>query len=379
MINDLSKVLAPLWQGTEVYRESVMFVGKNDRASLLYPPKKILSVTSYGGDITYVEGEDFVCDAQGVIALTAHTRIPYIKEEDYYHDDPSSLISIPYKGKDTFIYWGEGTAMTRWQIAVTYTHEATPIEAPACHTERFADLLGKLARGEDVTVLFYGDSITAGANSSYACETPPYLSPWTMLSTKYLARKYGYTERFIATGLPRTQTVPAEDLVCGTRGTLTYVNTAVPGWSSAQGAENLAERVSAPIAQYGCDLFVLAFGMNDKRFSVAEHIANLRTMLDRALAAAPSAAVLLVTPMYPNPASARWCINQPLFEPAVAALAEEYMQKGTPCAMVPMTAMSARVLARKRFCDYSGNNINHPNDFMGRLYAQTVLQTLVGL
>ncbi len=380
MQNNPEKVLSPLWQGELVYRETVMFVGHGDRAPLLYPPKQILSVSSYGGEITYLEGEDFLLDENGAITLTPHTRIPYITEEAYYHNDPSSLISIPYRGKETFIYWGEGTAMTRWQIAVTYTHAATPIETPVCHAERFADFLGKMERGEDVTVLFYGDSITAGANSSYACETPPYLSPWTMLSTEYLARKYGYTERFIATGLPRTQMVPTEDLACGTNGMLTYLNTAVPGWSSANGVENMEERLTLPIARHGCDLFVLAFGMNDKRFSVEEHVANLRTMIDCVLKAAPSACVLLVAPMYPNPAAtSRWCVNQPLFEPAVGALAEDYMKKGVPCAMVPMTTVSARVLERKRFCDYSGNNVNHPNDFMGRLYAQTTLQTLIGL
>ena len=379
MSDQLSKELMPLWSGDRVYRETVMFIGKNDSAPLLYVPTKIERVTSYDGSILYLEGEDFTCDGEGVLTLTEHTRIPYIEEAAYYHNDPSSLISIPYRGKETYIYWGEGTTMTRWQIAVTYTHNSALIEPPLCHAGRFENFLGKMARGEDVTVFFYGDSITAGGNSSYACETPPYLAPWTMLSTEYLARKYGYTERFIATGLARTQMVPAEDLVCGTNGTLTYVNTAVPGWSSAHGVDNLTERVSDPIAQYGCDLFVLAFGMNDKRLTVEEHVINLQRIVDGALAAAPNAAVLLVTPMWPNPAAtARWCINQPSFEPAVAEMAEEYTARGIPCAVVPMTTVSGRVLSRKRFCDYSGNNINHPNDFMMRLYAQTTLFALFG-
>lgn len=32
----------------------------------------------------------------------------------------------------------------------------------------------------------------------------------------------------------------------------------------------------------------------------------------------------------------------------------------------------------KRFQDCTANNINHPNDFMMRIYAQTVLYTLFG-
>ena len=372
------KDLLPLWRGEQIWRETVMFIGKDDRAPLLYMPKEILHVTSYDGDTVYQEGEDFLCE-DGYISLCAGSRIPYIEEKDYYHDDPSSLISIPYKGKDTYIYWGEGTTMTRWQIAVTYTHADKPIEAPPCHAERFADLLGKMERGEDVTVLFYGDSITAGANSSYACETPPFLPPWNMLCTEYLARKYGYTERFVQTGLERTLQVPSEELSFGERGTLTYVNTAVPGWTSAQGLENLEQRILAQIAAHGCDLVVLAFGMNDKRMEPTEHIANMRAMADRILLAAPQTSLIFVSTMWPNPDSTRWCITQPLLEPLEQALAAEYVAKGVPCAVAPVTTMSRRVLDKKRFCDYSGNNINHPNDFMGRLYAQTVLQTLVGL
>lgn len=36
------------------------------------------------------------------------------------------------------------------------------------------------------------------------------------------------------------------------------------------------------------------------------------------------------------------------------------------------------MLEHKEFCDYSGNNINHPNDFFVRIYAQTLLRTLIG-
>ena len=94
---------------------------------------------------------------------------------------------------------------------------------------------------------------------------------------------------------------------------------------------------------------------------------------------APDTAVLLVATMYANPASSRWCMNQPLFEPELLKLADEYNAKCVPCAVAPVTSLSARLLQRKRFCDCSGNNINHPNDFLVRLYAQTALQTLIGL
>ena len=36
------------------------------------------------------------------------------------------------------------------------------------------------------------------------------------------------------------------------------------------------------------------------------------------------------------------------------------------------------IVGKKRFRDYTGNNINHPNDFMSRLYAQVMVETVFG-
>ena len=43
-----------------------------------------------------------------------------------------------------------------------------------------------------------------------------------------------------------------------------------------------------------------------------------------------------------------------------------------------MTAMHIDLLKANRFRDMSGNNVNHPNDFLARVYAQVVLQTVAG-
>ena len=46
--------------------------------------------------------------------------------------------------------------------------------------------------------------------------------------------------------------------------------------------------------------------------------------------------------------------------------------------MACVTSTSKAILEHKEFQDYSGNNINHPNDWFCRVYAQTILQTLIG-
>ena len=371
--------LAHLWEGDTVHRETVMFIGNADRAPLLYVPEKILSVTSYTGEVTFEENVDFCVNPDGTLSLTPDTRIPYLTEEAYYHDDPSSLIALPYKGKETYVYWGEGTTMTQWQIAVTYTHKQEEIlPIPADFSHRYATFLQKMERGEDVTVFFYGDSITVGGNSSHYCRIPPLMPSWPMLFTERLAQKYGYTTEYYRPELERLPPSRKEKRVYGMRGTLTYINTSVGGWNSTQGLENMGTRAIPFLQEKGCDLFVLGFGMNDKRLAPADLIENLRKISDTVLEICDKSALLLVSTMYANPDSPRWCMNQPLFEPYMYELADAYTAKGTPCAVAPVTTMSKHLLTRKRFCDYSANNINHPNDFMIRLYAQTLLRTVLG-
>ena len=41
-----------------------------------------------------------------------------------------------------------------------------------------------------------------------------------------------------------------------------------------------------------------------------------------------------------------------------------------------MTGMHHALLKRKLFRDMTGNNVNHPNDFLARVYAQTILAVL---
>ena len=48
-------------------------------------------------------------------------------------------------------------------------------------------------------------------------------------------------------------------------------------------------------------------------------------------------------------------------------------------AVANLTQIHKDILATgKKYRDMTGNNINHPNDFIARVYAQVVLRTLLG-
>ena len=380
---DLNTYMSPVWDGRVVYNETVMFVGMDDTAALLYTPDEILSVRSYDLKTEYVKGKDYdVVD--GKLVLLEGTSIPVITFEEYYHEKeipgmPAQLVT-KFDGKSYYTYWGEGTVMTKWQIAVTYVHDQywegfIPENASA----QFAKMIAKLEKGEDVTMMFYGDSITFGATSSSGANVSPYAPPYTQMFTHYLAQKYGYTVKYVNSGLAGTASVPTSDTVFGTNGTITYINTAVGGWTSVDGDTKFDQYVKPYVEQYGCDFFLLAFGMNDAGNSPKNEQKAIKKIADKVYEIAPETEMLLVATMIPNPeATNGWYGNQHRFEDVFKTLASNYVADGKSCAVACMTSMSQRILENKRFRDHTGNNINHPNDFLGRLYAQVVYETVIG-
>jgi hypothetical protein len=271
--------------------------------------------------------------------------------------------------------YGEGDKMTRWEVAVTYEHsgELGGIDVKS-YADRYADLINKLEKGEDVTVFFYGDSVTAGASASN--ERAPFTPQWTMMFCEYAAKQYGYTVKYV--------THNRADAVFGSRGTIKYINTAVGGWTTEQGLNNLDTHVMPYIAEHGCDLFVLAISLNNTG-STASYVCGLfKELIDRVVASAPDTDVVIVSPMIPNPEAVRkaneWFVNgtQPTFEAGILPLTEKINDGGTNCAMTPMTSISKYIHSKKRFRDTTGNNVNHPSDFLVRVYAQALFETVFG-
>ena len=87
----------------------------------------------------------------------------------------------------------------------------------------------------------------------------------------------------------------------------------------------------------------------------------------------PDAEFLFVTNFLPNAEAemnAGVYENIPLYREELLKLEEEGV------AVADIYAAYLCLLQNKRFADMTGNNINHPNDFLGRLYAQIVLRTL---
>ena len=231
------------------------------------------------------------------------------------------------------------------QIAVTYTHEDTfDGEIPACKADMLPITNQKLQNGEQLKITVYGDSISAGRNSTGREGGLPLTPIWPQM----------FVDKLMAT-------YPDANIVC--------TNPSVPGMKSDWGAENAIAKVAN-----GVDLCIIGFGMNDGSSNVDPEVfkANIQTIMDAALMGNPNCEFVLISTMLPNPEADKFLKCQKDYLPVLESLEQEGV------VVADMTTYHEALLAHKRFYDMSGNNVNHPNDFLARAYAQLMWQTVIG-
>lgn len=338
---------APLNKGTVVYQESALAVKNPDGGypdiSLLYPITEIVSVRSSALDIEYVEGRDYEL-AGGKLRILPGSAIPCLAYDELYLDSP--VIGSSYAASNGgWIYSREGRTFHRLQIAVTYRHAAADYEG---FVQPFKGTLlpkteAKLAAHEPLKIAFLGDSITYGLNVSGPVNTAPFTPSWATMTVEALNTVYGQN--------------------------ITFENFGICGTTAAWGIEQM----DGTVIPSNPDLLVVAFGMNDGagNLSAADFTANLTAIVAKMKAANPDCEIVLVSTTLPNPEIPEAYKTQPTYEAAMLALEEQGV------AVVQMTSVHKSLLERKHFYDMTGSNLNHPNDFLARVYAQSLLSALI--
>lgn len=334
----------PIWEGDTVYNETLMFVGETE-APLLYYPDKIISVLSYDLKTEYVEGEDYTV-RDGKIVLTENTKIPSFSLEEYYPKEavPGKCFASTVEGHP-YIFFSEGSVIFQRQIHVTYTHGDKWQGFIPEKCEKFPNFFEKASNGERVKVLFYGDSISTGANSSGRVNCEPYAETWFDMVIGSMKKYF-----------------KNDNIEC--------VNTSVGGKNTEWALENVKERA----IDISPDIMFLAFGMNDAGRTPEVETALIKRIIDEFSAACPKCDIALVAPMLPHFRLRGFWGNQKNFEASFASLCDGYQNVG----LIPVTSVHGAVLEKKRYYDMTGNNVNHPNDFLARIYAQTINKVLFG-
>ena len=97
---------------------------------------------------------------------------------------------------------------------------------------------------------------------------------------------------------------------------------------------------------------------------------QIQAMIAAVRAQRPACEFIVITPMLANPASIQHNL-QAAYRPALLEL------EGPGVAIADLTYWHAWLLTHKAYEDMTGNNINHPNDYLARWYAQVLISLLV--
>lgn len=311
--------------------ESLVFIGE-EPASLAQLPSRhkafrLRSTYQPGpGTVEYEAGRDYVLDVgSGTLRRTPGSRIPDFRTNVLYGQLEFDHSKFPGFGNTPFFAYADYALAQpeRWPQQTSQVHLLK-------NTKR------KLARGEPVKIVAYGDSITAGGDV-----TRPELVFWQRWAAE-LHRRHPWTA-------------------------LMVVNGATGGDSTVQGFQRLQTKV----LDQKPDLVLIGFGMNDHNkggVPVAQFEENLGQMINR-IRGETAAEIILFSAFPPNP---HWKFGSHHMQDYAAATERVASEAG--CAYADVFHNWQAMALRKKPEDLLGNNINHPNDFGHWIYFRVLAE-----
>ena len=349
-LKEIEKRCEPIWDAETVYAESLMFVKDENgdaEAPLLYAPKRVIRVTDAREEREYEEGVDYIVTAHG-LRRTRESRIFAFEREELEPTAPAAGTYFP--AADRNIFFTEGHFFHDRQISVTYEAKESDWTGhrPTPSLDRLPHAKKCLTETKKMRLLVYGDSLSVGANASGFADSyaPPYQPTYVNMLHAMLEKRYNCE--------------------------IELHNPSKGGAGSTWAVENVNE-LCVPFKP---DLAIVAFGGNDSPTPPEVFGANIRRVTDAIRAASPDCDFIFAATLLPNKLlcteRALFYGNQPLFVPVLYKIADDYGN----AAVASISELHDYILTRKRFIDMTGNNVNHPNDFMHRVHAQYYLDLL---
>ncbi len=346
-----STYIRPIFSGDEVTAESVFPLADVDpkkpaTAKLLFTPTEIFDAYTFssGKKVELVKDKDFKINGD-VIEFLPNSSVKIIPYKDLYADTKEDAKRFKetffFNNIKKFAFFDDNSWFHNHMVFISYKHALSDEKVGENFDEKVLPNTLRLLKEKKrpVRVVLFGDSISYGLNSSGKSLTAPYSPTWGDFVAQELSKYY------------KTPVI--------------FFNRALGGMTSDWGANEVAN-LATPDKP---DLLIIAFGMNDG-CSKEKFKDNLQTIISDVRKVNPSAEVILVNSMMAN-SEWRTCPNHEEY----AKVQADMETKGI--ALADVRAMHKRLLKQKRFIDMTGNNINHPNDFLSRVYAQTVLQKLI--
>ena len=342
--------MIPYWDTGLISNEAVYPLENQDGTisdfALMFFADRIVSVRNSTLKTNYKEGVDYEL-VDGKLRILQSGSIPTVKYTDHYFTThKSNSYRIRNTNPERYVRFQEGPGIPSVQLAVTYTHtDAWDGYIPPNQGESLPNTLSKLENGQNLKIVFFGDSITNGGNSSGEINMAPYAERWTVMFEKELKRLY-----------------PTASVTCA--------NTSVSGGSWSPEA---VDNVQGSIINENPDLVILALGTNDYQFqySASQTYNSMSYVVDSIKSANPDCEIILVAPMLSNPE----CFDPDLLDEYIAGYrlkAAEY----SGVVIADVNAVHKYLLTKKNYTDLSANNLCHLNDTLARTYGHVLIRTV---
>ncbi|MBQ4099722.1 MAG: SGNH/GDSL hydrolase family protein [Clostridia bacterium] len=356
--NLIEDLLVPVWSNTKIINETGLVIGKEGFVRLLSTPVSgTVRVTNIFQDVLYEEGIDYIIQ-NNTIKRVPSGNLPYFEVDEYFRKKPNAQIILKANPENIefsfpeqrYIYFSEGVDGFNKYVSISYQVDKALCKDLIVGDKRLQAFVETLKETKSANLLLYGDSITVGCNATgtvYGGNVSPYLPDWNTLVKLYLEKKYS-----------------AEIKVS---------NQAVGGWSTIEAVDNFEQKCGETLPT--TDLFCIGFGANDISTDIAQYKQRIKFLIDGYLQANPNGNVLLYSTLLPNNQAIGWRTNHALFEQVLLDVATEYERVGVAKISTVFLWLEAQ---GKPTRDLLANSINHPNDFGVRVYAQTLLKTLLG-
>ena len=338
---DIKSYVKPFWATDTITDETVQVIRKDGlpTATLLFDAKRIISVKSADFNSFYEKGRDWDLKRNKLI-FGPRSRVPFFHPDDLVFNKKLPGASMTGKEPGTYVLFKEGPYFSSRQISVTYIKEhdqAWKGPTPQYAAVALPNSITKLQNRQKFKIVFYGNSIEVGYNASGLEKVPPFMPVWPELVVRNLIDHYS--------------------------GEISFVNTSVAGRLAQWGVDS----AEAKVVLHEPDLVIIGFGMNDGTMKVPgdKFREQIQRIIDAVKAKNSSVEFILISPMLANPASGFDGL-QSTYKSELDKLTREGV------VLADMTGVHLELLKYKSYQDMTGNNINHPNDYLARWYAQFI-------
>ena len=364
----LANMSAPYWKSNVVYNEitlPLLYEDGTAYAKLNYKPLRVVSVLDQQLKKTYVEGTDYIVDAANKrLVIPEGSSIPLLYEKADEGVNPPDGITLdtvgPLPSMTSYVVWDigngpfaytEGPYFYPKYLSVTYAYDIEQVDQSYfAKYDKFnlTKVRQKLENGEDISLVTLGDSITQGCSSTGdILNIDPSTPCYAKQLKAELERLYGVNVNLYNGG------------VGGKKSDYPM---------SPDGAAVLAEAKRATP-----DLCVIAFGMNDMSDEVeaVEFDYNIRAIMTEIKNVSPDCEFILVNSFPCNPRYEKSGDYFTKYLGKLNAIASE--NEDGSVAVLDMQKVGKYYLdSGRKYCEISSSNVNHPNDFMHRIYAMNL-------